>query len=218
MKRATIIVIALVAVGISAGVYYCAAAARKPQISDGAGDRGDIVDTVGATGTLEAVTTVQVGTQVSGTVQELYADFNSIVRKGQVIARLDPSLFQTQIEQQAAPTWRGPKRTWSGFGCRSMTPASSSTRARELVGREPDPEDGARSGRGRVRSTEAQLRSAQARNDAGAREAQPDAASIWTTRSSTRRSTASSSPATWTSARPSPPACRRRRCICLPRT
>ena len=57
---------------------------------------------VGATGTLQAVTTVQVGTQVSGTIQELYADFNSIVHKGQVIARLDPSLFQTQIEQARA--------------------------------------------------------------------------------------------------------------------
>ena len=61
---------------------------------------------VAATGTLEAVTTVQVGTQVSGTVQELYADFNSIVKKGQVIARLDPSLLQTQIEQQKANVTR----------------------------------------------------------------------------------------------------------------
>ncbi len=55
--------------------------------------RGDIADTVGATGTLQAVTTVQVGTQVSGTIQELHADFNSLVKKGQVLARLDPSLF-----------------------------------------------------------------------------------------------------------------------------
>ena len=68
--------------------------------------RGDIVDAVGATGTLQAVETVQVGTQVSGTVQELYADFNSIVKKGQVIARLDPSLLQTQIEQQEANVTR----------------------------------------------------------------------------------------------------------------
>ena len=64
--------------------------------------RGDIVERVQATGTLEAVTTVDVGTQVSGVVQELYADFNSIVRKGQVIARLDPSILQVQIESQQA--------------------------------------------------------------------------------------------------------------------
>ena len=44
--------------------------------------------------------TVEIGTQVSGVVQELHADFNSIVKKGQVIARLDPQLIQTQIEQQ----------------------------------------------------------------------------------------------------------------------
>ena len=68
--------------------------------------RGDVVDAVAATGTLQAVETVDVGTQVSGTVQELYADFNSIVRKGQVIARLDPSLIQTQIEQQEANVTR----------------------------------------------------------------------------------------------------------------
>ena len=64
--------------------------------------RGDIVDTVGATGTLQAVTTVQVGSQVSGNISWLGADFNSIVKKGQVIARLDPSLFQAQVEQARA--------------------------------------------------------------------------------------------------------------------
>ena len=59
-------------------------------------------DVVAATGTLQAVTTVQVGTQVSGTVSWLGADFNSIVHKGQVIAKLDPSLFQAQVEQARA--------------------------------------------------------------------------------------------------------------------
>ena len=68
--------------------------------------RGDIVEVVPATGTLEAVTTVQVGTQVGGIIQELYADFNDIVRKGQVIARIDPTLVQTQIEQQRANVTR----------------------------------------------------------------------------------------------------------------
>ena len=64
--------------------------------------RGDVVERVQATGTLEAVTTVDVGTQVSGVVQDLYADFNDIVKKGQVIARLDPSILQVQIESQQA--------------------------------------------------------------------------------------------------------------------
>jgi HlyD family secretion protein len=65
-------------------------------------DRGDIADVVGATGVLQAVTTVQVGSQVSGTISELLADFNSNVRKGQVIARLDPSLFEARVAQTKA--------------------------------------------------------------------------------------------------------------------
>jgi HlyD family secretion protein len=65
-------------------------------------DRGDILDVVGATGTLEAVVTVQVGSQVSGTIQSLYADFNTQVKKGQVIARLDPSLFEARLGQAKA--------------------------------------------------------------------------------------------------------------------
>lgn len=65
-------------------------------------DRGDVVEVVGATGTLQAVTTVQVGSQVSGTIEHLYADFNSVVKRGQVIARLDPSLFQARLGQAQA--------------------------------------------------------------------------------------------------------------------
>ena len=54
----------------------------------------------------QAVTTVQVGTQVSGTIQALYADFNSQVKKGQVVARLDPSLLQAQVDQAEATVTR----------------------------------------------------------------------------------------------------------------
>src|SRR5437867_8650056 len=67
-------------------------------------DRGDLMDVVGATGTVQAVQTVQVGSQVSGTIQNLYADFNSVVHKGQVIARLDPSSFQARLGQAQAAT------------------------------------------------------------------------------------------------------------------
>ena len=64
--------------------------------------RGDIVQSVSATGALEAVNTVEVGSQVSGTIASLHADFNSIVRKGDIIARLDPSLYDTQVQQAQA--------------------------------------------------------------------------------------------------------------------
>jgi HlyD family secretion protein len=65
-------------------------------------DRGDVMEIVGATGTVQAVQTVQVGSQVSGTIESLSADFNTVVRKGQVIARLDPSLFQARVGQAQA--------------------------------------------------------------------------------------------------------------------
>jgi HlyD family secretion protein len=57
---------------------------------------------VTATGTLQAVTTVQVGSQASGTLSALYADFNSVVKKGQVIAQLDPSVAKAQLDQSRA--------------------------------------------------------------------------------------------------------------------
>src|ERR1051325_5671414 len=65
-------------------------------------DRGCIPQPVTATGTLSAVTTVQVGSQVSGVIARLYADFNSRVKKGQLLAELDPTPFQQQVEQRQA--------------------------------------------------------------------------------------------------------------------
>jgi HlyD family secretion protein len=64
--------------------------------------RGDVTMTVTATGTLSAVTTVQVGSQVSGVISRLYADFNSHVKKGQLLAELDPTPFQQTVEQRQA--------------------------------------------------------------------------------------------------------------------
>ncbi|HKI85600.1 MAG TPA: efflux RND transporter periplasmic adaptor subunit [Thermoanaerobaculia bacterium] len=65
-------------------------------------DRGDITETVTATGTISAVTTVQVGSQVSGIISHLYADFNSPVKKGQLLAELDPTPFRATVEQRKA--------------------------------------------------------------------------------------------------------------------
>ena len=65
-------------------------------------DRGTVTMTVTATGTLSAVTTVQVGSQVSGVIARLYADFNSQVKKGQLLAELDPTPFEAQVEQRRA--------------------------------------------------------------------------------------------------------------------
>jgi HlyD family secretion protein len=64
--------------------------------------RGPVTATVTATGSVNAVTTVLVGTQVSGTIKNLYVDFNSPVKKGQVIALIDPSTFEAQTQQARA--------------------------------------------------------------------------------------------------------------------
>ena len=102
MKKAFFVLI-VIGVGYSAYAYYGLRTTEfEPEVSTIALTRGDVVDTVGATGALEAVTTVQVGSQVSGIIEELHADYNSIVRAGEVIARLEPSLFETQIEQGMA--------------------------------------------------------------------------------------------------------------------
>ncbi len=64
--------------------------------------KGELVESITATGTVNAITTVNVGTQVSGTIQKLHADFNSRVTRGQVIARIDPTMFEAQVDQAKA--------------------------------------------------------------------------------------------------------------------
>src|SRR5438132_5748248 len=65
-------------------------------------ERGDIDATISATGTSNAVVSVQVGSQVSGNIKELYADFNTKVTKGQLVALIDPELFQARVNQAQA--------------------------------------------------------------------------------------------------------------------
>jgi HlyD family secretion protein len=102
MKRAVIVLLVVVAIGAGAGAYYLKRGGSDISVVTAPITRGDIVDTVGATGTLQAVTTVQVGSQVSGNISFLGADFNSIVKKNQVVARLDPALFQAAVDQGRA--------------------------------------------------------------------------------------------------------------------
>jgi len=106
-KRLIRIIAVVAAVGVGSVAYSRARSTSKEAAPiTAAVTRGDVVEKVNATGTLQPVTTVQVGTQVSGTIKALYADFNSEVRKGQVIAELEPSLFQTQVEQARATMTR----------------------------------------------------------------------------------------------------------------
>lgn len=75
---------------------------QKSQYRASVVERGDITQTVTATGTINPVALVNVGSQVSGTVVELNADFNDRVKKGQVLLRLDPTIFQAQVRQYEA--------------------------------------------------------------------------------------------------------------------
>ena len=105
MKRKTIIIIALVLL-----VLVSAALALKPKkvdisqidIQTGKAGKGTISTIVESTGTLEAITTVEVGTQVSGIVEELYVDYNSYVKKGQLLAKIDTTNLAAQLEQSQA--------------------------------------------------------------------------------------------------------------------
>ena len=108
MKRSFWVATGVITVAVIAATYYYTrdVAAEAPAFATAEVSRGDVISTVEATGTLEAVTTVQVGSQVSGTISALHADFNSEVRKGQIIAELDSSLFQTQVEQARATVVR----------------------------------------------------------------------------------------------------------------
>lgn len=101
-RKLTILSGLLVATTLTVSAFYGRSKSAEPVVTTDGVSRGSIVTTIAATGTLEAVTTVQVGSQVSGAVQALHADFNSLVRKGQVLARLDPSLYDSAIEQAAA--------------------------------------------------------------------------------------------------------------------
>ena len=104
MRKKTIIAAALaVVLAVTAVLVHRAAFAKETaEYRFTTVERGDVESTVSATGTLSAVTTVQVGTQVSGQISELLADFNDTVREGQLLARIDPTLQEQAVADAAA--------------------------------------------------------------------------------------------------------------------
>lgn len=103
MKKKTILIAIIVLILIAVGLFFYlretgkSAAYKTEKVS-----RGEIKSVVTATGTVNAVTTVSVGTQVSGTIRKLFVDFNSPVKKGQMLAQIDPATFQAQVDQARA--------------------------------------------------------------------------------------------------------------------
>lgn len=102
VKKSWLVTLAVLAVLALAGLAYWSRDAKAAEYLTAPVERGNLRNTIAATGTLEAVTTVQVGSQASGTIAALYADFNSEVKKGQVIAQLDPAVALAQVAQQRA--------------------------------------------------------------------------------------------------------------------
>ena len=103
MKARTLIPLVLAGTAsISVGAFYTRRGDTGATLTTVPVTRGSVVSVVSATGTVQPVTTVQVGSQVSGIVETLTVDFNSIVHKGEVIAKLDQSTFVTTLDQARA--------------------------------------------------------------------------------------------------------------------
>ncbi len=104
--KATAIATGMVLVAAGAWFYSNADASEVTTFRFGAVEQGNLESTVSATGALNAVTTVTVGTQVSGQVSAIYADFNDHVRKGQLLARIDATLAQQAVSDAQAQVER----------------------------------------------------------------------------------------------------------------
>jgi HlyD family secretion protein len=97
--RKAYVIAAVCLVLILAYVLYSARKSADPKFTTASVRRGDITSAVQATGTINALTTVSVGSYVSGTVQYIFADFNTRVKSGQVLAQLDPAIYEAQVVQ-----------------------------------------------------------------------------------------------------------------------
>lgn len=103
MRRAVWIV-SVLAIGVAIGGYVFFSGERKAPVryKTAPVESGTIVSVVTATGTINPVVSVQVGSQVTGRITSLHADFNSVVKAGDVVARIDPSIYQARRDQTAA--------------------------------------------------------------------------------------------------------------------
>ncbi|MBK6618223.1 MAG: efflux RND transporter periplasmic adaptor subunit [Nitrosomonas sp.] len=100
LKKIIVIIVLLVAVFY--GYAFFSNDTDPVQYKSGQVDRGKLVRTISANGTLTPLELVEVGTQISGTVTRIYADFNDQVKTGQILAELDPALLNAQLQQSAA--------------------------------------------------------------------------------------------------------------------
>ncbi|HKB14969.1 MAG TPA: efflux RND transporter periplasmic adaptor subunit [Planctomycetota bacterium] len=135
MKPTFWILAALAALGVPAVLVEAKASRSGPRFRLVRVERGDLLVVVNATGTVEPVTQVQVGTQVTGSIQKLFADFNSRVTAGEVLAQIDPAPFKALVDQNRANLIRAQADV--GRVQASLVQAEKElTRSRELAKRE----------------------------------------------------------------------------------
>ena len=98
------LIVALVVLAVVAGIYLLIPKGQKSQmkLDTAKAEKGDISTSVTATGTVEPITLVEVGTQVSGVISKLYVDYNSVVKKGDILAELDKNILQSELENAQA--------------------------------------------------------------------------------------------------------------------
>src|SRR4051794_31645061 len=95
-----LVIFLLLCAAIGGGIWYFKSDhADPPEYQTATVTRGDLTQAVTANGTLNPVLNVQVGSQVSGNIQKLFADFNSLVKSNQVVAQLDPANFLASVHQ-----------------------------------------------------------------------------------------------------------------------
>src|SRR6266851_1454080 len=99
MNRRNLIIAAIATLLVFGVVLSRCARSTTPEFQTTTVTRGSITQAVTATGTLNPVVNVQVGSQVSGNIAKLFADFNSQVKAGDVVAQIDPALFQATVTQ-----------------------------------------------------------------------------------------------------------------------
>lgn len=160
-RRLTLFAVLIAAATLTVSAFYNRTESAGPEVATAAASRGDIVREISATGTLEAVTTVQVGSQVSGAIESLHADFNTIVKKGQLLARLDQSLYRSAIEQARANLVRA-EADHERIRVSLADAESKLARARELAARQLIPANELDAAEVTVATTAAQVRSSQA--------------------------------------------------------
>ena len=102
MKKTIVIVIGILFILGLGGFFLVRDTGNESKYETQEVERGDLVEKIAATGTINPVITVTVGSQVSGRIEKIFADYNSLVAKGQLIAQLETDIYRSKVEQADA--------------------------------------------------------------------------------------------------------------------